>query len=282
MTDIKLSIIILTWNGEEVIKKNLDSIFQHFDGENWEVIVVDNGSTDKTLEIVGRYSQVKIIKNEKNLGFAAGNNVGIKQAQGEYVLLLNQDVEEINDAIRKMIKFLDENNQYGAVAPQLLYPDGKVQISCRPFYGWKTYLMELLTFGKYKDNFYDHTKSQEVDQPMASVLMIRGDLLRKLEGFDEDKDFWLYFNDVDLSYRIHKEGYKSYLLTEGEFYHHHGQSAYSLKNLKRTLLWQRGLKRFFLKHYIKSKWCPSYLLLLILMGISYIILNLVQIFKKRS
>lgn len=280
MSNKKLSIVILTWNGDDVIKKNLDSIFQNFDNENWEVILVDNDSIDKTLEIISKYPQIKLIKNEKNLGFAVGNNIGIKKARGEYVLLLNQDVEAIDDAIRKMIKFLDENKEYGAVAPQLLYPDGKVQISCRPFYGWKTYLMELLTFGKYKDNFYDHTKSQEVEQPMASVLMVRGDLLRKLEGFDENKDFWLYFNDVDLSYRIQKEGYKSYLLTEAKFYHHHGQSAYSLKNFKRTSLWFRGLKRFFLKHYIKSKWCPSYWLLLTLMGISYVVLNVKQMVKK--
>ncbi len=276
----KLSIIILTWNGEKVIEKNLDSIIRNFDDEKYELIVVDNGSTDKTLEIVKNYPQARIIENGENLGFAAGNNVGIKQARGEYILLLNQDVECADNAIGKMVEFLDENQGYGAVAPQLLYPDGRVQISCRPFYGWKTYIMELLTFGKYKNKFYDHSRSQDIDQPMASVLMVRGELLKRLEGFDEDSAFWLYFNDVDLSYRIHQAGYKHYLLANSKFYHHHGQSAYGLRNLKRTWLWHRGLKRFFLKHHIKSKTSLKYLFLLILMFFSYIILNIKQAVKR--
>ena len=274
-----LSIVILSWNGQSLIKQNLDSIMKVFDREKYELIVVDNGSTDKTLEILKEYPEIKLIKNEKNLGFAKGCNIGIERAEGKYILLLNQDVECVDDAIGEMVKFLDKNNEYGAVAPQLLYPNGKVQISCRPFYDWKTYVMELLTFGKYKDNFYDHSKSQEVDQPMASVLMIRGELLKKLGGLDDHPNFWLYFNDVDLSYRIHKEGYKHYLLAETKFYHHHGTSGYSLKDFKRTWLWHKGLKRFFLKHIIKRKISFQYLFLLILMFFSYTVLNISLIFK---
>ena len=275
-----LSIIILGWNGEDVIEKNLDSIKKCFDRENWELILVDNGSIDKTLEIAGKYSEIKIIRNKKNLGFAKGNNIGVEQAQGKYILLLNQDVECTGDAIGKMIDFLEKHEEYGAVAPQLLYPDGRIQISCRPFYGWKTYLMEILTLGSYKEKFYDHSRSQEVDQPMASVLMIRGELLKKLGGFDDHPDFWLYFNDVDLSFRIHQFGFKHYFLSEAHFFHHHGASAYSLQNFKRTWLWHRGLKRFFLKHIIKNKWSFQYLFLLILMVISYVLMNIGQIFKR--
>ena len=274
-----LSIIILSWNGQEIIKKNLDSIMKVFDREKYELIVVDNGSTDRTIEILKKYPEAKIIENKENLGFAKGNNIGIEQAQGKYILLLNQDVECVGDAIGKMIEFLEKNDEYGAVAPQLLYPDGRIQISCRPFYGWKTYLMELKTFGKYKEKFYDHIKNQEVDQPMASVLMIRGELLKKLGGFDDHQDFWLYFNDVDLSFRIHQAGFKHYLLAEEKFFHHHGKSAYALKDFKRTWLWHKGLRRFFLKNIIKRKFSFEYLLLLILMTYSYIALNVLLVFR---
>jgi GT2 family glycosyltransferase len=111
---------------------------------------------------------------------------------------------------------------------------------------------------------------------MASVLMIRGELLKKLGGFDAHRDFWLYFNDVDLSYRIHQEGFKHYFLSEAKFYHHHGQSAYSLRNFKRTWLWHRGLHRFFLKHIIKSKWSFQYLIFVGLSVLSYLSVNLAQ------
>ncbi|MDD3608108.1 MAG: glycosyltransferase family 2 protein [Candidatus Moranbacteria bacterium] len=272
-----VSMIILAWNGRTVLRKNLESLKRFFGREEYELIVVDNGSTDETPKILEEYkNDLRIIKNTKNLGFAAGNNVGIKTAQGKYILLLNQDVECIGDAIEKMVAFLEDHPQYGAVAPQLLYPDGRVQISCRPFYGWKTFLLELLTLGIYKNRFYDHNRSQDVDQPMASVLMIRGELLKKLEGFDDHQDFWLYFNDVDLSYRIHQAGFRHYFLSEAKFYHHHGQSAYNLKNFKRTWLWHRGLRRFFLKHIIKSKWSFQYLTFVGLSVLSYLLVNLAQ------
>lgn len=277
-----LSVIILAWNGEKLIEKNLDTLLAGLNTEKYEIIVVDNGSTDKTSEILKKYeNRIKLIKNKENLGFAAGNNIGIKEAQGEYILLLNQDVECVDGAVGKLLNFLENNPGYGAVAPQLLYPDNRIQISCRPFYGWKTFLMELLTLGNYKNKFYDHTKSQEVDQPMASVLLVRGKLLKKLNGFDAHPDFWLYFNDVDLSYRIHKEGYRHYFLVDARFYHHHGSSAYSLKNFKRTWLWHKGLHRFFLKHIIKSKWSLQYLFFVLLLIKSYVLLNLVQFFSWR-
>jgi GT2 family glycosyltransferase len=180
---------------------------------------------------------------------------------------------------KEMFDFLKENSEYGAVAPQLLYPSGEIQLSCRPFYGWKTYLMELVTFGSYKDKFYNHTKSQKVDQPMASVLMVRGELLKELRGFDDDEDFFLYFNDVDLSFRIHQKGFDHYFLSEAKFFHHHGKSAYGLKDVKRTWLWHQGLHRFFTKNIIKRKFSLKYLFLLILMFFSYIILNISLIFK---
>jgi GT2 family glycosyltransferase len=248
---IKLSILILTWNGEQVIEKNLKSLFKNFPKDNsWEILVVDNGSNDKTKEIVKKYKKIKLIAKKKNYGFARGNNFGIKEAKGEYVLLLNQDVEQKGLAIKKMIDFLDQNQEFGLVAPQLLYPSGKIQYSCRPFYDWKNLVIDYLTLGQYRKKYYDHNKSQEVDQPMASVLMIRKSILSKIKGFDAHRDFWLYFNDMDLSYRIHKKGYSHYFLSEAQFFHHHGESARKLFEIKRLWEYHRGLKRYFLKHHI--------------------------------
>ncbi|MCK5080964.1 MAG: glycosyltransferase family 2 protein [Candidatus Moranbacteria bacterium] len=255
----KLSILILTWNGAQVIKKNLDSIFKHWPKDNsWELIVVDNDSKDETKEIVKKYKRIKLIENRKNHGFAKGNNIGIPKAIGKYVLFLNQDIEQKGKAIQKMIDFLDENEKYGLVAPQLLYPNGNIQLSCRPFYNWKNIFIDYLTLGWYRKSCYDHFKSQTVDQPMASVLMIRKKILDKVKGFDAQRDFWIYFNDMDLSYRIHKEGYSHYLLTEAKFFHHHGESTRKLFEGKRLWEYHRGLKRYFLKHHIKGRFSLSW------------------------
>lgn len=246
---------------------------------SWEVIVVDNASADKTREIVNEYEGVKLIKNRENFGFAAGNNIGLKEAKGDYVLLLNQDVEQIDGAIEKMLDFLKNNEDFGLAAPQLLYPDGRVQLSCRPFYKWSNLFLDYITFSQYRKNYYDHTKSQEADQPMASVLMIKREVLNEVKGFDDHRDFWLYFNDMDLSYRIHQAGHKHYLLTEAKFYHHHGESAFKMLQYKRLLEYHRGLKRFFFKHHIKHKFGPAGLVFWVFLAASYVSRNIEVIIK---
>jgi len=259
---IKLSIIVLTWNGAQVIKQNLDSIFKKFPKDNsWEVIVVDNNSHDETREIVNQYKKVRLVEKKKNHGFAKGNNFGISEAKGEYVLFLNQDVEQKGQAIQEMVNFLGDNQEFGLVAPQLLYPDGRIQLSCRPFYTWKNIFIDYLTFGWYRKSRYDHAQSQVVDQPMASVLMVRKTVLDKVRGFDDHRDFWIYFNDMDLSFRIHKEGYSHYLLSTAQFFHHHGESTRKLFEVRRLWEYHRGLKRYFLKHHIKRRFGAHWILL---------------------
>lgn len=269
-----LSIVILVWNGEEVIEKNLKSLMSDFDRERGELIVVDNHSEDCSLNILSKHSDIKLVKNSSNLGFTEGNNIGMRRAAGKYILLLNQDVEQIDGAIQKIIDFLERNPEYGAVAPQLLYPSGKIQKSCRPFYNWKNLFIDYLTFGWYRKNFYDHTKSQDVDQPMASVLMIRKSVLDSVGYFDEHRDFWLYFSDVDLSWRIAKAGFRHYLLTEAKFYHHHGESTRKFLSFKRLLEYHRGLYRFFMKYHVKRKASFKYLALLFIIAVSYIFMSI--------
>ncbi len=286
-----VSIIILAWNGKDVISQNLKSVLSNFDSEKCELIVVDNASTDNTVEIVKDLTKdlpegcFKLIENKENLGFAKGNNVGIKEATGKYILLLNQDVEQKKDAILKMIEFLenDEANsgkKYGAVAPQLLFPNGEVQdFSCRPLYDWNVLLKDYLSFGRYRKKFYDHSKSQDVEQPMASVLMIRGDLLKELNGLDENENFWIYFNDVDLSYRIKQAGFNHYFLADVQFFHHHGESAAKMFPIDRLWKYHKGLHYYFLKNIIKNKVSVQYLFLLIISVASFLVTVLREMFR---
>lgn len=275
-----LSILILAWNGKDVIETNLNSIFRTMpDDESWEVIVVDNGSTDNTAELVKKYPAVRLFKEKKNYGFAKGNNIGLNKTKGDFILLLNQDVEQIDSAIDKMLDFLRENKEYGLVAPQLLYPGGRIQISCRPFYNWGNLLLDYLTFSRYRKNYYDHSKSQEEDQPMASVLMLKREVLEKVKGFDEHRDFWLYFNDMDLSYRIKKAGFKHYFLAKAKFFHHHGESAFKMLQYKRLWEYHRGLKRFFFKHHIENSCSIKAGFFWIILSLSFIVWNIETFFR---
>jgi hypothetical protein len=251
-----LSIVIPAWNGEKVIKKCLASIYRAKLDFKLEVIVVDNYSKDKTREIIEKdFKQVKLIKNKKNLGYAKANNIGIKKAKGKYILLLNQDIEFRENAIQKMYNFLEnpknKKRKIAVVAPKLVYPDGSVQNSLRKFPTPLNIVVDALTFGKWHQTRYNLDKSQIVDQPMASCLMIKGDVLRKLKGFDTNQNFFLFFNDVDLSYRIFQSGYFHYYLAEVKVIHHHGFSTNMWPSFKKIYVWSRGLYYFLVKHYAR-------------------------------
>jgi len=252
----EISIIIVSWNGKAVLKKCLNSIFNRNYNFSYEVIVVDNGSKDGTVEMLKNdFRTVKIKENKKNLGFPIANNLGIKMAQGKFILLLNQDIELEENTLETLFNFLKNNlkNNIVAVAPMLQYPNGKVQMSLRPFPTPGNILKDAFSFGRWHLKYYDYRKSQEVEQPMASCLLVEGRTLRRVKGFDPNPNFFLYFNDVDLSFRISLLGLKHYYLNNCKAIHDHGQSAKKWSELSRLGAWQRGLYYFLAKHYAKKR-----------------------------
>lgn len=194
------------------------------------------------------YSQVKFFGEGENIGFAKANNFLLNKSRGDFVLLLNQDVFISCDSILELLIFLENNDKYDCVAPQLKYENGSDQYSCRTFprsFGFL--LLDFLTGGKKYRFVYSPKRSGEVDQPMASCLLFRGDRLRALKGFDDHPDFFLYFNDTDLSYRLKNSGGHSYFLASVAAIHMHGNSTALLPEPKRLGLWARGLGRFWSK-----------------------------------
>ena len=136
------------------------------------------------------------------------------------------------------------------LAPQLQYPDGKIQKSCRQLPTLWHIFNSIFKF-KWDDDF-DYTQSQECEQPMASAIMIRTKIMQELGGFDAHPDYWLFFNDVDLSKNLQSRNYKTYYLAEAKMYHNHGASTKKLWNIKKRLYWQRGFNRYFIKWYYPS------------------------------
>lgn len=233
-----LSIIIVTWNSEEFIKKCLESIFNSKGSIDFEVMVIDNASQDGTIKIINEFkSEVKLICNQKNLGYAKGNNQGIEIARGEYILLLNPDVELKEKCLQLMLDFMEEHKEIDALGPQLLNLNGTIQPSGREFPDFSILLWEISglsflfpksrIFGRWRIGYFDFQTSREVDQPMGSCLLLRRKILERVGVLDEN--FPIFFNDVDLCYRIKKSGGKLYFFPEAKTFHYKGGSTQKVK-----------------------------------------------------
>jgi len=254
ISNIKISIIIPVFYGEEIFEKCLETLYPGSEfrlGKEWEILALNNGfRPERWKELTEIYPKVKFYSDgSENIGFARGNNFLLEKATGKYVLMLNQDVFIKPKVIETMVNFLEDNSEYSCVSPQLRFENETPQYSCRTFPKSFWFLVkDFLNGGKNYRFFYSPEKSQEVDQPMASCLLWRGDALRGLKGFDTHPHFFLYFNDVDISYRLNKSGGKTYFLASAYAVHLHGRSAHLLKELKRLIFWWRGLGRFWYKN----------------------------------
>lgn len=257
MKSPKLSIVILAWNNQKDLQNCIESIIETYQDYH-QLIIVDNASIDSTTEYLVKLeknwnrknSKLNIITNNKNLGYAEGNNVALECIEGEYTLWLNQDIVVQEQSIQNLVQYLDNNSEYAMIAPQLQYPDGQIQKSCRQLPTLGHILKSILKL-RWDDDF-DYTKSQECKQPMASAIMIRTKIMQELGGFDTHQDYWLFFNDVDLSKKLQAKDYKTYYLAEAKMYHNHGASTKKLWNIQKRLYWQRGFNRYFIKWHHKS------------------------------
>ena len=233
-----LSIIIVTWNSEEFIKNCLQSIFNTRGSIELEVIVIDNGSQDETVKIVQEFKPlVKPVFNQTNLGYAKGNNQGIEIARGEYILLLNPDVELKENSLRLMLDFMEEHKEVNGMGPRLLNLNGTIQPSCREFPDFSILLWEISglsflfpksrLFGRWRMGYFDFQSSREVDQPMGSCLLLRRKTLEYAGVLDVN--FPIFFNDVDLCYQIKKSGGKLYFFPDAKIFHYKGGSTQKVK-----------------------------------------------------
>ncbi len=225
---IAVSVIIVNWNTKDLLQNCLDSIYQTIDNLPFEIIVVDNASSDGSQEMLeDRYPQVIKIYNQVNSGFGAANNQAFTIMKGKYALLLNTDAILTSGAINKLYSFAKTHPQAAIVCGQLLNDDGTKQNSIASFpnlltLAANTSLLEYLFPQYYPSKRYKHTFPIEVDSAIGACMMINKKALDEVGFFDER--YFFFFEETDLAYAFHKEGWEVYQVPDAFVYHLQGQS----------------------------------------------------------
>jgi len=211
---MKISISIVTYNNSIVIKKCIDSIFDSISTLDFEIIVVDNNSSDNTVSIIEKdFKNVKLIKNNKNIGFGAAHNIAIKLGEGKYHLVLNPDIVFTENTVEKLLKFMEKNLDIGLVSPKILLPNGSIQYLCRRLPSLFDFIIIrfmpkfIRKFFQARIDYYEmretgYNKNMDVLFLTGAFMLIRSSVLGKIGGFDEN--FFMYFEDIDLCRRIKK------------------------------------------------------------------------------
>ncbi len=238
-----LSIIILNYRNKNLTKELLKNLFDLHLPYSFEVIVIDNASYDGLAEIVAKqFPQVKFIQSQFNGGFAYGNNLGIKQAIGKYILICNPDLAFLSPAINVMHDYLEQHPEVALAGPRLVNADKSIQYSCTTFPDWHLPLYRRTPLGeksrgqvwldKYLMKDFDHMQNAFVPALFGACLMIRKSALDKVGLLDER--YFMYMEDLDWSRRFWQDGYKVAYIGEAEVIHlHRRQSA--ADNLPKSL-----------------------------------------------
>ena len=254
---MKLSIVIICWNDWKVIENCLSSIFSGTKETEFEVIVSDNGSTDGSVErIRAQFPKVRIVENRANLGFSKGNNAGIREASGDYVLILNPDTIIHEGSLDRWIKFADQHPEAGAFGCKVLNPDGTFQGTARPFPTIRRALISafglrplgLLGRAFLSDKYvgWNGESERDIDWQSGCCVLLRGDLLKQLGGFDEQ--FFYHFEEVDLCHRVWASG-KSIRYTPDATITHLGGQSVGRFPVRFALETNRNCYRYFYKHF---------------------------------
>ena len=243
----RVSILLVSWNTRPLTEACLRTLPASVDGAiDYETVVVDNGSTDGSLDLLRARDDVRLIENSSNVGFAAAVNQAYANSSGELVLLLNSDIEFKPGALGALVAFLDERPDVSGVGPLYLNPDGSPQQhhfrlpTFGMFLASSSRLLRLLPGLSTSERRYrmlgeDFSEPRPVEQPSASVLLLRRQVLPP--DYLLDERFPIYFNDVELAFRLGARGHELWVLPAAEVFHVHGASTRQLgANLRRQHL----------------------------------------------
>jgi GT2 family glycosyltransferase len=253
---MKLSIIIVSWNVKDILSDCLDSVLRSSIAFPYEIIVVDNASTDGTAgDIKKKFPVVKIIENKENLGFAFANNQGANFSSGEYLLFLNPDTILFGDTISSLVGFMDRNPDIAMCGPRILNENRTIQKSIRNFPSWPKALYRytiLKYLGLFKSHFekwynrgFDYDKQADIEQLIGAAMLIRKNVFEQIGRFDER--FFMYYEEVDLCRRLRDDGFRVVYYPGAQLIHLGGKSARQIPAMSRSMM-LRSLLLYFRKN----------------------------------
>ena len=245
---MKLSVVILNYNVSHFLQLCLQSVKDAIRDLDAEIIVVDNASSDDSCEMVRKnFDQVKLISNASNTGFSKGNNIGVAQATGEYICILNPDTVVAEDTFIKILEFAEHQDKLGAVTCKLIDGSGCfLPESKRNLPTVSVALKKML--GNSKQYYANHLNSEasgEIDVLVGAFMVMKRDLFHAVSGFDED--YFMYGEDIDLSYKILKAGFQNYYFGGTTVIHFKGEST--LKDHKYAKRFYGAMRTFYQKHF---------------------------------
>jgi len=233
-----LSIVILNYNAKDFLLPCIKGIYSHTADLDYEIIIVDNHSTDDSAlyveqNIIPRFQEVRLIRAEHNNGYAAGNNIGITHARGKYVVIMNPDIVIWENSLKRMVDFMEKHPRVGIAGPRLLSPDGSLQYFCYQFptpqvlFYRRTPLLKS-PFGKKSVREYlmmdwDHRNNRPVDWVQGSCMIARTEAINAVGPMDER--YFLFLEDTDWCRRFWDHGFEVWYLADVEIIHYHSRAS---------------------------------------------------------
>jgi GT2 family glycosyltransferase len=274
---VELSVILVNHNGKADLKACLHSLEKNAPNTGHEIIVVDNDSSDGSQEMVrSSFPGVKLITCQDNLGFSRANNLGNEKSRGEYLLFLNPDTLIYPEALEVLLRELQSDPQAGGVGPALLQDENRYQVSFgqkRDFFS--EFVQKFILNPYFRSSLRSNQKKRKAGWLGGACLLLRKKAFLDVQGFDED--FFLFFEDIDLCFRLRKKGWKLFFVPEARIFHQGGGSTRALK-LGSRFHYRRSQLNFYRKHNSRL----SQLLLRSYLGINFFFLVLWGYLKKSS
>ena len=241
-----LSVIIVNWNTRKLLSQCLRAVIDNLHGLDIESFVVDNGSTDNSVDIIRKeFPDAMLIENLENLGFAKANNQAIKLSHGVYILLLNSDAFLTPNAVQKMIDVMESDKSIGITGAHLIYPDGRSQVSHRPLPNYWTEIISLFSLDKLSIPRVNHKEFEVTGSVIGACMLIRKSLLDQIGLLDET--FFMFNEEVDLCNRCHKAGSKVAYINSAIVVHVEGGSTG--QTVQRVIRLYSGKLHYFDKHF---------------------------------